>query len=513
MSPKKTQDSSNAFKQNNKGNNSIIKKLPLFLILVIVIVAFVLVPLISGFTPQTGGKLVFGTYGSEKIEYVSGSYFYNQVNMLNNMYRDQISESQELFDFYRYYIWSSAYQQAVQFAVKKYDLEQSGFRFSDRGISRLIVESGYYDNDQGVFDEALYASVTPAQRDEIKVSVMESAYLDQYNTDRLGGMFKSQQEIDFIIEASPVEKQFRYVSFSSSQYPENEVLAYGKSHSNLFTSYPLARITTATRKEAEDIIKELTSGDKTFSEAAISYSSDMYSTSGGVIGDVARYSLIDELGEEKSNAVFNLGEGNFSSEPIETDYGWYIYQVNGPAQEPDFTDANMISSIRNWMAWNEAATIDSWVMDSADSFIASLDKNVTNSFTLEAVSQGLEVKSTEFFPLNWGSSPLIGTGLNSANDSIIQGASQSDDFFKQAFSLNNAGDISQPVILDNAVIVLELMGTRDSESKPNEYTCYSQLQQVHEGLYSSMVTDSDLYEDNFMETYYQVFPPESTEES
>ena len=36
--------------------------------------------------------------------------------MMNNMYRDQISQSEDMFDFYRYYIWSSAYQQSVIYA-------------------------------------------------------------------------------------------------------------------------------------------------------------------------------------------------------------------------------------------------------------------------------------------------------------------------------------------------------------------------------------------------------------
>ena len=62
------------------------------------------------------------------------------------------------------------------------------------------------------------------------------------------------------------------------------------------------------------------------------------------------------------------------------------------------------------MAWNEAATIDTWVMDEAEAFISlSVDSSVENSFTLEAAKKGYEVKNTEYFPLNWGSSPVIGT--------------------------------------------------------------------------------------------------------
>lgn len=514
MSPRKTLDSSNTFKKKDKSLLAYLAgKLPLIIILVIVVVAFVLVPLISGITPTRGGSLVFGSYGDEKIEYKSGTYFYNQVNMINNMYRDQLSQSEELFDFYRYYIWSSAYQQTVLFKAKKYDLTRSGFQFSDRGVSRLIVNSGYYHNEQGEFDEAAYANTTMAQRDEIKRTLLDSAYLDHYNKDRLGGIYRSQGQMDFLMEISPEERQFRYVTFTASQYPESKILDYAKEHSRLFTSYPLARITVDSKDKAQNVISQLKDG-KSFSELANTNSTDMYATSGGDMGMVYRYALLDELGEEKSEAVLSLAKNAYSQEPIETDYGWYVYMMNGDRVEPDFADEAMISSVRNWMNWNESALLDEWIMDRADSFIASLDgKEGENDFVLEAVNNGYEAKTTDFFPLNWGASPLVGTGLNSSNDSIIQSATQSDDFFQEAFSLEEVGDMSSPVILENAVIVLELLEKRESESKPTENSSYSQLQQMQESLYGGIVTSSELYKDSFMDTYYQVFPPESSQES
>jgi hypothetical protein len=513
MSPKKTLDSSNAFRPNKKETSATMGKLPLILILSLVVVAFVVAPLFSRIGSSSGGNYIFGTYGDKKIDYSQGSYFYSQVNLLNNMYRDQISQSQDMFDFYRYYIWSSAYQQAVQYAAKTYELEKSGYTLSDRGMSRQIIQSGYFNDDQGNFDEAAYATATDARKKEIRESLMDSAYLNRFNSDRLGGIYRSPAEKESLINTSPVEKQFRYVFFSSSQYPEQEVLAYGRSHSDMFAAYPLSRITVADKGEADKIIKSLKSGEKSFAEAATASSTDMYSAKGGDMGDVYRYSLIDELGEDKTEAVLSLGVGEFSSEAIETDYGWYIYSVTGAPVAPDFTQDSLKTAVRNWMNWNEASTIDSWVMDEADAFIASVDSAVDNSFTLEAVKKGFEVKNTDFFPLNWGSSPLVGTGLSSADDSIIQGAAQSDDFFTIAFSLEEAGEISSPILLDSGVLVLELMGSRDSESLVTEYTMSNQLQQTTEGIYGSLVTESPLYQDNFMSTYYQIFPPESTKES
>jgi len=513
MSPKKTLDSSNAFRPNKKGTNATMAKLPLILILVLVIVAFVVAPFFTKMGSSSAGNYVFGSYGDKKIDYSQGSYFYSQVNLLNNMYRDQISQSQDMFDFYRYYIWSSAYQQAVQYAAKTYELEKSGYYLSDRGMSRQIIQSGYFNDDQGNFDEAAYASATIARKDEIKESLKDSAYLNRFNSDRLGGIYRSPAETDSLINTSPVEKQFRYVFFSSSQYPEQEILAYGNSHKDMFTAYPLSRITVADKAEADRIIKSLKNGDKTFAEAATASSTDMYSTNGGDMGNVYRYSLIDEIGEEKTAAVLSLGVGEFSSEAIETDYGWYIYSVTGTSVAPDFSQDALKTAVRNWMNWNEASTIDSWVMGEAEAFIASVDSTADNSFTLEAVKKGFEVKNTDYFPLNWGSSPLVGSGLNSADDSIIQGAAQSDDFFTTAFALEKAGDVSSPILLDSGVLVLELMGSRDSESLVTEYTMYNQLQQTTEGIYGSLVTKSPLYQDNFMTTYYQIFPPESTKQS
>ncbi|MDC7221245.1 MAG: peptidylprolyl isomerase [Spirochaetales bacterium] len=513
MSPKNTQDSSNTFKQKKKGSVSLAGKFSLIFILVLVVLAFVVAPLFSGIGNNGSGQLVFGSYGDNNIEYSQGSYFYNQVNMLNNMYRDQISQSEDLFDFYRYYIWSSAYQQSVIYAAKSWELEKSGFTLSDKGLSRLIIQSGYYNNEEGVFDETNYATATTTQRDEIKDSVEATAYLNQYNSDRLGGLYKSQAQIDSLIGTNSEERKFQYVFISAEDYPDSEVIAYGESNEALFTSYPLSRLTLATAEDAEKVIGELNDGSKTFAEAAAAYSSDMYAATGGEMGDVYRYTLIDELGEESTEAVLSLSEGSYSAEAIETDYGWYIYSMNGTGETPDFSDSTLLEAVKNWMTWNEATLIDEWIQDEAEALIASVDRADANSFTYSAARMDYTVADTDFFPLNWGSSPLVGGGLGSSQDVILQNASTSDDFFTAAFSLENTGDLSQPVILENGSLILKLVETRESESKVDDYTCRSYLQQTQDELYSTGIFQSELYEDNFSDTYYRVFPSENTEQS
>jgi peptidyl-prolyl cis-trans isomerase D len=513
MSPKKTQDSSNAFRKNKKSDGSPVGKISLILILTLVVAAFVVAPLFSGLGNSGSGRLVFGSYGNKDIEYSQGSYFYNQVNLMNNMYRDQISQSEDLFDFYRYYIWSSAYSQSVTYAAKTWELENSGFALSDKGLSRLIIQSGYYNNEEGNFDESAYASSTIVQRDEIKASILSSTYLNRFNADTLGGIYRSQTEITSLINTSPVEKQFRYVVFSSDKYPDSEVQAYGEDHKDLFTSYPLSRITVASKEEANKAIKEISEGTKTFAEAAVSYSTDMYAPSEGAMGNVYRYTLIDELGEEKTSAVLSLNEGEYSAEPIETDYGWYVYSLTGAPQNPDFSNGTLLTAVKNWMTWNEAATIDDWVMNKAEAFTSAVDSSRTNSFLQEALKDDLDVKTTDYFPLNWGTSPILGNGLVQAEDSLLQGVASSDDFFETAFALESNGAISSPVILDSGLMVLQLVDSRDSQSLISESTCYNYLQQSQDDIYNGKILESKEYEDNFSDTYYKLFPPENTEES
>ncbi|MDC7222151.1 MAG: peptidylprolyl isomerase [Spirochaetales bacterium] len=478
-----------------------------------VVVAFVVAPLFSGIGGNGNGRLVFGSYDNNNIEYTQGSYFYSQVNMLNNMYRDQISQSDQMMNFYRYYIWSSAYQQALLYTAKTWEMDESGYALSDKGISRLIIQSGYYNDENGVFDESAYASTTVAQREEIKKSVLSSAQLSRYNGDRLYGLHRSQAQLDSLINSSPVEKKFRYVVFTSDQFPDDQVLSYGESHSDLFTSYPLSRLTTSTEEEAKKALKELNEGTKTFAEAVAAYSTDMYSTAGGEMGEVYRYSLIDELGEEKTDAVLSLNTGEYSAEALETDYGWYIYSVTGEAISPDFSDETLLSAVKNWISWNDAALIDSWVLDEAEAFVAAVKDSPVSGLNLQAAVKGYEIKTTDYFPLNWGGSPLMGATLGSSSDTFLQSASLSDDFFTTAFALENKEDISDPIILDSGIIVLELSDTRDSESRIDEYTCQNYLLQSQEEIYSTWINESELYEDHFSETYYKVFPPESTEES
>ena len=108
--------------------------------------------------------------------------------------------------------------------------------------------------------------------------------------------------MESLINTSPVEKQFRYLVFSSSRNPESQVVSMPRAIPTFSPQYPLSRLTVATKDDAEKAIKEMAEGTKNFAEAASAYSTDMYSTAGGEMGDVYRYSLIDELGEEKNRS-------------------------------------------------------------------------------------------------------------------------------------------------------------------------------------------------------------------
>jgi hypothetical protein len=80
-------------------------------ILIIVIVAFVLVPAIPGVSYASSGDLNFGSWDKTPINYVPGGYFAETRANIENNYRSQINESN--YYYANYQMWRMAFEETV----------------------------------------------------------------------------------------------------------------------------------------------------------------------------------------------------------------------------------------------------------------------------------------------------------------------------------------------------------------------------------------------------------------
>jgi peptidyl-prolyl cis-trans isomerase C len=93
-----------------------------------------------------------------------------------------------------------------------------------------------------------------------------------------------------------------------------------------------------TKAEAEEVIQKLTAGSK-FNELAKEYSIGPSSVDGGNLGWFDKEDMVADF----SDAVFALDKGDFTKEPVKTQFGWHVIlledkSVDVPALFDDVKD-------------------------------------------------------------------------------------------------------------------------------------------------------------------------------
>ena len=111
----------------------------------------------------------------------------------------------------------------------------------------------------------------------------------------------------------------------------------------------------------------------------------------------------------------------------------------------------------------ERGSIEDWSIGVAKDF--SVD--AADNFRSAASARGLAVKETNAFPLNYGGAFNLGyfallDSLDTQSNPELSGANTNEAFLKAVFSLE-AGQISEPVILNNSVIVARVLEIRSAD--------------------------------------------------
>ncbi|HZT05325.1 MAG TPA: peptidylprolyl isomerase [Steroidobacteraceae bacterium] len=99
------------------------------------------------------------------------------------------------------------------------------------------------------------------------------------------------------------------------------------------TEYHARHILVATQPFAEKIVDRLKKGEK-FEDLAKAESMDSSKTNGGDLG----WFTLDHMVKPFADAVGNLKNGQYTAEPVQTQYGWHVIQLLGtrPVSPPPF---------------------------------------------------------------------------------------------------------------------------------------------------------------------------------
>jgi peptidyl-prolyl cis-trans isomerase D len=471
-------------------------------ILIVIVVTFVMAPAMSGSGAR--GRYIFGYYKGEPIEYIPDNYFSQRKDAI----ADQLRQSGEQEDMaaQAYQVWRTAFDQTVLHTAILTEAEESDLWISKDRLDKTLIKQGPYTID-GVFSEERYNATPGARRQTYEKLYREQLIHEQYLEDIFQGLRESPQEQQFLGAMVDEQRRFSLVSFPFGEYPEEQIDEYAQENRERFRRIKLSRILIkSSEREASEIRKKLVDRTGSFEELARAHSADVYAEKGGDMGWRYYYDLEADF-EDGAPVVtiFQLEETEISP-VLESRFGWVIFRCDTPALEPDFDVEETRQVVRDYVMRYEKGIVEDYTLGLAESFTERVGDVGFLGATLE---QNYSVGLTDYFPVNYQSYYFLSPVRSALEQINLASAAYSEEFFIRAFSLA-PGEVSDPVLLDDQVVVLRLDDIRQAQQRERDllgdyYTYYAQ-QSVEQDL-QNVLMDPDFIEDNFDATFYQhVFP-------
>ncbi|MDX9801252.1 MAG: peptidylprolyl isomerase [Spirochaetia bacterium] len=466
-----------------------------FIILVIIVVTFVGAPIASNMSGGT--RIVFGKYGDKNIDFYPGNYLSEQRDLLaQNLDKNSNTDIQ----YQAYQVWRGAFERTVIHTAILWITEKNSVNISENKIDTTLATYGPYTVN-GEFSIEKYNSTSRAEKNRIRTTIKESLIKEQYIRDFFEGIKISKNEIDFISDMGKNERSVDIVYTSFDNYPESAMLDFAKDNIDIFKSMELSKITIlSSEKDAKKVHSIVTANPDSFSDTAKNQSKDSYADNGGDMGRTFNYTLKMELKNSSDlDKVFALSRGQISP-VLETISGWVIYKCNTASQPLDLADSTSITTIKNYMKNYETGKIEDYFIKIAQQI--SSDDNLIQA----AVKNNFKIFKTPSFPINYGNKMLFKNIEIENAPADLKSLNYNEDFFIEAFSLKE-GDISDPVILGNSLVLLSLNETAVNEefaSIVDSYYPYI-LQQLNDQSLTSFFLKSDKLTDNFNTVFSKYF--------
>ncbi len=472
-------------------------------LLVVIVVTFLGSPIASRLAGES--QIVFGTYEGEDIAYAAGNYLARQKDIIAQQVREQSGEDTSI-EAQAYTVWRRAFEETVRHTAILLATERSGVWISENKLDDTIIQFGPYMED-GEFSEERYRNTSNLERVATRKYFREQILHGQYLQDQIASQRQSQSETDFVESMMSPERSFHFASLSFSDFPQEEVLEFANTNTELFKRIKLSRILVkSSQNEALEIRKKLLQQISSFEELAKAHSKDTYAEKGGDMGWRYYYDLEGDFHSSESlQAVFALKEGELS-DVIEGSFGWMIFRCDAEAIAPQFADQETLDQVRDYMMRYERGRVEDYFWTTAEGFQTSAQEK---GFFQACEAMKIMPHETPRFPINYLGVFFTKPVRSTTDEPNLSSASYNQDFFEQAFALGE-DEISDPIILDDQIIVLKLKEERPApEDESNLRKSYYQAlvaQSIENDLQAELM-DSDKLVDNFTEVFYRYFIP------
>ncbi|MFZ2635928.1 MAG: SurA N-terminal domain-containing protein [Rectinemataceae bacterium] len=483
-------------------------------ILAITIVAFVVAPALGG--SSSGSVPQFGSWNGKPITYASGSYFANQVAQINEYLRQQgLTEAN--FQYYAYQVWRLAFEStAVRTAVLD-SVADSGFRVSSKGIDTAIAANASFQED-GQFSADKYRAASLASQLSIRDTTRDDLMVTRYYED-VYTLAPSTAETEFVAQMGKPRRTISYVAFSLEAYTNEDLLAWANENTDLFRKVGLSRITvTSSLADAQKILKQIRDNSLSFEDAAKSHSQDSYADKGGDAGTVYFHLFVSDFTDKaEAEKIASLKKGELSDVIKTGDKVWTIYRVNSELAAPDFTQADTLAEVKDYLYTTERGKIEGWAIAKANDFAG---KAMTDGFDASAKKAGMATKKAGPFLINTGNPSFSAYGQSvplfdspdTTNAPELVSASSDEAFLTEAFSVAK-NKPSRPLVLGDNVIVFQVTDNTDAAEDQLGLAKfaypYFQQQTVDASIRDSFLA-SKKFVDKFQDTFFKVFQSSST---
>ena len=478
-------------------------------VIILLMLAFIMFFSFNGASDlfRKDGALEFGKYDNKPIKLAPGTEFANAVNNYTQYYQQN---GMTLDDSAYFYIYNYAFNSAVQSMAFRDPVERTGYAPSEKAVSRVMLQQ--FTDADGNYDAKLYNQYPDAYKEAMRNEIRRTLVLNRFSEDVFGtgdglagrtlfGLKPSQKETDFLAAMGETKKSFELVAFSKSDYPEEEVRRFVDGNADLFARVPLSVITVDEEKIAKTLLKQLASSEISFEDAVAEFSEKYYSDNDGAISANFAYQIKDTLEDAADmDALLSLAVGSCSG-IIATKSGHSIFKKTGDVVPARADDESVVSVARSYITSYEAGKIEDYFTARAEAFIADAK---AKGFDEAAQENGLTVHDIPAFALNYGDVPMLAKIPYDAA-SELSGAGTNENFWETIFALNT-GDISEPFVLGNNVIVMEMTGEEKAEKNDNVLeTIKTESASYDQTSANSAILSGKKVENNVMTTYFNNF--------
>jgi hypothetical protein len=478
-----------------------------FVVLVIVIVAFVVVPAI---VPEAGGAqvdLTFGFYNKAPISYVPGNYLANVQANYSRYLQSSINDSN--YQYMNQMIWRQSFEETAIHIAMLQEMKQAGYTAPEQVVDREVAALPDFQ-ENGRFSAAKYRRLDKTARLALWREVQDSITKNRYLDDMMGLKIPAG-EGDFIKGMTARQRSFGLAIFSLNTYPNEEIIAYVAAEPDLFRIIHLSQITiNSSEREARQVLEAVKAGTKTFEEAAQTQSQDTYADRGGDMGTRMAYELVNDIPDSvERETVIGTLPGDYSP-VVKVPSGWAFYRAEEAVRPANTEDTANLDKIRSYMTGFQRGRMEDWLFEQARGLTGAAAEQ-----GFDAAMEGLGLQKHDFgpLPLNYGGRPMDFGGVNlfptlsaQAVPELIP-AELDENFWRAAF-FTPLETPSEPIVIGDNVLVLypreEITKSDTADDADDVDTFFSTWvsKGAETGLRSHFINSKKL-EDNFFSVFLQ----------